>query len=82
MLRFLPVLVLSLTILPNVAAAQSPGAGRHHGTLVQQRACRTDVLRFCRDMEQEGDYAMADCLKANNRRLSPRCRQALESGER
>ena len=50
---------------------------RHSATA---RACRSDVLRHCRDMQDQDDYAIADCLKAHERQLSPACRQALKEG--
>jgi hypothetical protein len=80
MSRLLPVLMVSLGLLPAVADAQGVGAQGHRGTQQQKRACRTDVLRHCRDLQDQGDEAMANCLKANADKLSPSCRQALEAG--
>ena len=82
MLRHLPVLVLSLTTLSQVASAAEPLADGHAGTLLQQQACRSDVLRYCSDLQTKGDYAMADCLKANADKLKPDCRTALEHASR
>ena len=81
MLRYLPLLLLSLSLLPSVAAAQDVGAQERGGTRQQQRACRPDILRLCRDMQDQNDEAMANCLKANAAKLSPACRQALEGAE-
>jgi hypothetical protein len=72
MIRYLPVLMFSLTVLSNAASAQ----GGHAGTPAQQRACRHDVVRYCRGMND--DYAMASCLQANMARLSPACRRIFQ----
>jgi len=82
MVRYLLVLTLTFAMLPGIAFAQEGGAQGHVGTPEQQRACRPDVQRFCREMQNQGDYAMADCLKANARRLSSACRRVIEGGSR
>ena len=82
MIRYLPVLVLSLIALPQVVAAEERLVEGHAGTLEQQQACRSDVLRYCSDSQEKGDYAMADCLKAHARQLKPICRQAIEQAGR
>jgi hypothetical protein len=82
MLRHLLVPALTLAVLPAVAFAQGGGAQGHLGTPEQQRACRSDVQRFCREMQNQGDYAIADCLKTNSRRLSSPCRRVIEAGSR
>jgi hypothetical protein len=81
MIRCLPFLI-SLAILPTSVAAEEGGAAGHRGTPQQQRACRPDVLRHCRNVQDQDDYAMVDCLKAHERQLSPACRQALKEGGR
>ena len=89
MSRLFPMLILSLSMLPAVVAAQTMRGGDydqaprmqgHRGTMHQQRACRSDVLRYCRDLQNEGDEAMADCLREHVRTLSPACRQSLAAG--
>jgi hypothetical protein len=80
MLRYLSILMLSLAILSTNVPAEDGRAEGHRGTLQQQRACRPDVLRHCRDMQDQGDYAIADCLRAHERQLRPACRQALKEG--
>lgn len=82
MIRYLPILMLSLAFLPTSVPAEEGRAAGHRGTLQQQRACRSDVLRHCRDIRDQDDYAIADCLKAHERQLSPACRQALKEGDR
>jgi hypothetical protein len=80
MIRSLQILILSLCIFPvNMSAEERPAAG-HRGTLQQQRACRPDVLRHCRNVQDQGDYAIADCLKAHESELRPACREALKEG--
>jgi hypothetical protein len=80
MMRLLLVMALSLTVVPTIvsAAQDGPRAQSHLGTAQQQRACRPDVLRHCRGMEDKDDYTLANCLRANVRRLTAPCRQALE----
>jgi hypothetical protein len=83
MVRYLPILMLSLAILPtSVPAEEGRAAAGHRGTLQQQRACRSDVLRHCRDIKDQDDYAIAVCLKAHEHQLSPACRQALKEDGR
>jgi hypothetical protein len=82
MIRHLLLLTLMLAVLPAVAFAQGGGTPGHVGTPEQQRACRPDVERFCRQVQNQGDYAIADCLKTNERRLSSACRRVMEAGSR
>ncbi len=81
MIRYLPVLMLSLLVSMSNASAEGGRAEGHRGTLQQQRACRPDVLRHCRNMQDRDDAAMAACLKAHERQLSSACRQALKQGD-
>jgi len=80
MLRHLPLLV-SLSLLSTIADAQDVRAQGHRGTAQQQRACRPDILRLCRDQPDKSDEALANCLKANVAKLSSACRKALEGAE-
>ena len=80
MTQHVPVLVLSLAILSTSVSAEEGRAEGHRGTLQQQRACRSDVLRYCRNMQDQEDKAIADCLKVHVRQLSSACRQALKEG--
>ncbi len=75
MSRCFAILVLSLAVLPTRAFADH--GGPHMGTPEQQRACRPDVLRYCRNV-QGGDFAIADCLKANLNKLTPACRRVFQ----
>jgi hypothetical protein len=64
------VLVMILLAAPCAAFAQ------HAGTPQQQAACRPDVLRFCRGIQD--DFAVADCLRAHAGRLRHTCRNVIE----
>jgi hypothetical protein len=77
MIQHIPVLALSLAILSTNVSAEE---GRHRGTLQQQRACRSDVLKYCRNMQDQEDKAIADCLRVHVRQLSSACRQVLKEG--
>jgi hypothetical protein len=72
MFRCLAILMIALTVSPSVVLAQN----RHAGSEEQQRACRSDVARFCRGVR--GDYAIADCLRDNMSRLRASCRKVME----
>jgi hypothetical protein len=72
MKAYLSVLLLSLTVLSTSALAQY---GAHQGTPQQQRACRPDVVKYCRGIQ--GDYAIVSCLQANMPRLSAACRRVF-----
>jgi hypothetical protein len=77
MKRYGRVLALSLSILPTIAAAAEEG---HLGTPQQQRACRPDVLRLCKGISE--DIAIANCLQANIKKLTPACRKVFEGDSR
>jgi hypothetical protein len=78
MIRYLLVLILPLAIVSTGVSAEGVGAEGHRGTLQQQRACRADVLRYCRDKQDQDDDAIASCLRSHMQQLSPACRQALK----
>ena len=82
MLRYCSALLLVLTIPAIAASAQGGRSGEHKGSAQQQRACRSDVLRHCGDMQDKDDYAIANCMRANKARLSPTCRRSLEASDR
>ena len=48
------------------------------GSAEQQKACRNDVVKLCRGLEQAGDMEIYQCLMSNRGELSKRCREALE----
>jgi hypothetical protein len=80
MIQYQLALILSLAILPTGVSAQEQRSDDNRGTLQQQRACRSDVLKHCRKMQDQDDSAIAECLKAHVQQLSPVCRRVLEQG--
>ena len=70
MVRYLTIVTLALASLPSTVLAQS-------GTPAEQRACRSDVARYCRGSIQGGDLAIANCLSAHRDRLHHACRAVL-----
>jgi len=69
--RFFLALVLSIG---------ASTAGQAGGTAEQQSACRGDTRRFCHNIPADGgDNAFLTCLQAHREKLSPKCRQVLES---
>jgi hypothetical protein len=80
MIRHWLVLMIALVGLTSYASAEGSGAQGHRGSLQQQRACRPDVLRHCRNMQDQDDAAIVGCLKVHERELRPACRQVLKEG--
>jgi hypothetical protein len=78
MIRYQLALILTLVLLSLGASAQDRRSDDHRGTLQQQRACRSDVLRHCRHIQDQDDQTIAECLKAHVQQLSPDCRRVLE----
>jgi hypothetical protein len=72
MVRYLTIVTLALASLPSTVLAQS-------GTPAEQRACRSDVARYCRGSIQGGGLAVANCLSAHRGRLHRACRAVLAS---
>lgn len=75
MFRLSLPLIFALIAIPNAGHAEKS----HLGSPEQQQACRPDILRHCRSVMDESDEAMAACLHANARKLSSRCRAAMET---
>ena len=71
------LLILSLALFTIAVAAERPEEG-HQGTPEEQQACQSDVARHCRSVQDKGDDAIVECLKANIRKLRPACRQVIE----
>jgi hypothetical protein len=72
MVKIFATLTLSLAIWPYAALAQDG----HRGTTQQQRACQSDVARYCRG--GQSDAAIANCLRSHVDRLRRACRQVIE----
>jgi hypothetical protein len=45
----------------------------------EQKACTSDVQRFCRKLMDHGDFTILACLKENRPKLSIACREVLVS---
>ena len=66
-----------LTLVLSIGASTM---GQAAGTPEQQAACRPDTRRFCHQIPPDGgDNAFLACLQTNRAKLSPKCRQVLES---
>jgi hypothetical protein len=71
------VVATALVILPMGTDAASTYDG-HQGTPEQQRACRPDVLRYYRGIND--DYAVEQCLRANMSASKPGCPRIFQGG--
>ena len=54
------------------------GTAFAQGTPQQRAACRGDVARFCKGMNDTG--AIHGCLQSNSSKISERCRKVLAGG--
>src|SRR5262249_33831048 len=82
MIRYLLALLFALVVLAAIVPRQPGPATGGRGTPQQQRACQHDVLRHCRDVKDQDDFTIANCLRAHERQISPACRQLLNEGSR
>jgi hypothetical protein len=64
--------------LAAIAVVTFAGAALAQGTPQQRAACRGDVARFCKGMQDTG--AIHGCLQSNSSRISERCRRVLAGG--
>ncbi|PPQ40528.1 hypothetical protein SAMN06265338_102158 [Rhodoblastus acidophilus] len=65
-----------LSLLLTGAASSAFAAG----TKEQEDACRPDVRRYCHQVHPDaGDDAFLTCLQAHRAKLTPKCRNVLES---
>ena len=72
--------ILAALLLGSTPAPLVAQAGGRAGTSDQQKACRNDVVKLCRGLEQAGDLEIFQCLQNNRHKLSKRCRDSLEQG--
>jgi hypothetical protein len=82
MVRSFLLLALALTGLMTPAKAQQPSFPlppflTPRGTPDDQRNCREDAVKFCREVV-DNDDAVLRCFQANRAKLSPACQGVLE----
>jgi len=76
---FLLALVMAGAVTPSLAQQQSfplPPFLTPHGTPEDQRACRPDAQRLCKDVISNED-AVLKCFQANYPKLSQACAAVL-----
>jgi hypothetical protein len=71
MTKYLSVAASLLLLVSNAAFAQ------HGGTEPEQRACASNVQRYCRPILNEGDFAVLACLQQHRENLSAACKKVL-----
>jgi hypothetical protein len=82
MARTYLLLALALTGMIAPASAQQPSFPlppflTPRGTPEDQRNCRADAVKFCKDYI-DNDDAVLRCFQANRASLTPACRGVLE----
>jgi hypothetical protein len=70
-------LLIALLAVSSAASAQNNNQFRPHNS-PEDRACRSDAHRFCRDAIPD-DMRVASCLQEHREHLSKACRAMLES---
>jgi len=76
---FLLAIVMASTVTPSLAQQQSfplPPFLTPRGTPEDQRACRPDAQRLCKEIIGDDD-AVLRCFQANRPKLSPACAAVL-----
>jgi hypothetical protein len=77
---FLLAILMGSAATPSLAQNQSfplPPFLTPRGTPEDQRACRPDALRLCKDL-MGNDDAVLRCFQANRPQLTPPCAAVLE----
>jgi hypothetical protein len=69
-------IVLAFLVL--LAETSLSFAQGHMGTPQEQKACRRDAQRFCRQ-QLNNDFAVQQCLQQNRTRLSKGCQKVFAS---
>lgn len=82
MARSLFLLALAIAALATPARAQPPSFPlppflTPRGTPEDQRNCRPDAVKFCKDVIDDDD-AVLRCFQANRASLAPVCRAVLD----
>jgi hypothetical protein len=74
MVRYVTIVALALASLPSSGLAEPSS-----GYAAEQRACRADVVRYCRSSISGGDLSIANCLTGHRQRLTHACQAVLAS---
>jgi hypothetical protein len=72
---------LAAVMMLSAAAVFLPSAPAQaiSGTPEEQKACRPDVARHCKEVQGDDDNAFVSCLVSHAPQLSQRCRKVLEA---
>jgi hypothetical protein len=74
MVRYVAIVALVLAFSPSSSLAEPS-----NGYAAEQRACRADVVRYCRNSINGGDLSIANCLTGHRQRLTHACQSVLAS---
>ena len=77
MIRSFCVLIALLAVSSVAQAASNDQIGSH--TAAQERACKGDAHRFCKDALPD-EFRVASCLQEHRDRISHACRTVLDGG--
>jgi hypothetical protein len=55
------------------------GGSLHAATKSEEDACERDVMRLCRKLINQGDFAILGCLKEKRSRISRACDKVLKN---
>lgn len=70
------------TFLSMAFLLATAGAGFAQGSFMtreeQEKACKPDVTKYCRNVIEQGDMVILQCLQVNRSRLTRSCRRVLE----
>jgi hypothetical protein len=55
----------------------SAAMAQHSGTDQEQRACASNVQRYCRPVLDQGDFAVLACLQQHREELTATCKKVL-----
>jgi hypothetical protein len=66
-----------LVIASLCSSVSSAAMAQHSGTPEEQRACASNVQRFCRPVIDQGDFAVLACLQQHREKLTGSCKKVL-----
>jgi hypothetical protein len=73
-------LVAALTVLIGLSAGAGSAAAQQDGRQAIRQACDADYRSLCAGVQPGGGRIVA-CLQQNSAKLSPQCREALQSAK-